>query len=236
MTFSGFDPRAVALLAKLPQLDEAQYGEARELLAEGLRAPGVALIEAVADALDAALTVDRRRSVSPLHRDLRFAAPGTPRYKDHLLVTAWQGPDKKTAPTLWIRVDAESVGFASGVAFTPQIRARWREAVGGQPGEALAEHIAALTKAHRRHEFDVAGDQVKRVPKPWDESHPRADLLRLTGFQARFREPLPAAIAKPAFAGWCAKRLNDLLPVHAWLVAELSGGADTNGSASPRVP
>jgi len=224
---TGFDPRAIGLLAQLPRLDEQGYSKVREVLARGLRTPGAALIETVAHALDADLTVDPRSSVSPLHRDLRFAAPGAPRYKDHLLLTTWQGPDKKTAPTLWIRIDASHIGFASGMAFTPAARGRWREAVGSRRGEALAAHVAQLRKKHQRHELDVAGERVKRVPQPWEDDHPRADLLRLTGFQIRFREPLPAAIARPTFASWCVQRLNELLPVHAWLVAELGQGKAT---------
>jgi uncharacterized protein (DUF2461 family) len=224
VSFGGFDPRAVELLAELPGLDERQYAEVRDLLAQGLRTPGAALIDAVAETLDTNLTVDRRSSVSPLHRDLRFAPPGTPRYKDHLLLTTWQGPDKKIAPTLWIRIDTDSVGFASGMAFTPDLRTRWRETVGSQPGQDLADRISLLTKKHRRHEIEVAGEQIKRVPKPWDDKHPRAGLLRRTGFQIRFREPLPGVVDKPAFAAWCVKRLQDLLPVHAWLVAELACG------------
>ena len=75
-----------------------------------------------------------RGSVSPLHRDLRFAPEGAPRYKDHLLLTAWEGADKRTAPMFWIRVDAHRAGFASGIGFTPESRDRWRDAVGGDAG------------------------------------------------------------------------------------------------------
>jgi hypothetical protein len=66
----------------------------------------------------------------------------------------------------------------------------------------------------------VAGDQVKKVPAPYDADHPRADLLRHTGFQVRFVEDLPD-VTDPDFAGWCAERLDGLLPVHRWLVDHL---------------
>lgn len=185
--FAGFDRGAMALLAKLPSFDEKQYAHNRDLLAAGVRVPGTALIQAVAHAVDPGLSVHPRSSVSPLHRDLRFAESGGPRYKDHLLLTAWHGPDKKTAPTLWVRIDAESVGFASGISFTPEIRMRWRKAVGGRRGEVLADYIARLKKKHRRHDIEVAGEQVKQVPKPWEDDHPRADLLRLPSCRTRHR-------------------------------------------------
>lgn len=217
MTFAGFARSAIGLLAKLPSFDERPYAQRRDLLASG----GTALMQAVAQAVDAGLSVHARSSVSPLHRDLRFAESGGPRYKDHLLLTAWHGLDKKAAPTLWVRIDAECVGFASGISFTSEVRMRWREAVDGRRGEVLADHIAGLKKRHRRHEIEVAGERVKRVPKPWEDDHPRADLVRLTGFQVRFREPLPKVIDKPGFTSWCETRLRDLPPVHRWLVSEI---------------
>lgn len=220
--FNGFEPEAIALLSQLPGFDEGQYASVKQRLGDGLREPGWALIATVAEGLECELTVDKRRSVSPLHRDLRFAAAGSPRYKDHLLLTAWRGDNKATAPTLWIRVDAHSVGFASGIAFTPAIRERWREAIGGSSGESLAKTIETLKDKHRRHDIEVAGDKIKRVPKPWAADHARADLLRLSGFQVRFNEKLPKSVEKPAFASWCAARLQDLMPIHAWLVSELA--------------
>ena len=191
-----------------------------------MRKPGAALIETLASELDSGLSVDRRASVSPFHRDLRFAAAGSPRYKDHVLLTTWQGEDKKTAPTIWIRIDATSVGFASGVAFSPAVRERWREAVAGRAGVALADELASLTQQHRGHEAEIAGERLHRTPRPWDDTHPRRDLLRLKGFQFRFREPLPKLVDSPRFAAWCAARLRPLMPIHAWLVRELG----TNGA------
>lgn len=220
--FDGFDPDAVALLASLPDFDAERYDGVREQLADGIRAPGVALIEAVAETTDADLSVSRRSSVSPLHTDLRFAKAGAPRYKDHLLLTTWEGSDKHSAPMLWIRIDSSSIGFASGIRFSPAVRQRWREAVAGQPGEALEAALATLKKVRRSCDVDVAGEQTKRVPKPWSDDHPRAELLRYTGFQARFREPLPKSMSTPKFVAWCVRRFDDLMPVHRWLVDELA--------------
>lgn len=219
MTFAGFDAAAVALLAELPRWDGDRYAAAKARLAAGLTRPGLALIEELAQRVDADLTVSARSSVSPLHRDLRFAAPGEPRYKDHLLLTTWEGGDKRTSPILWVRVDSCRAGFASGIGFTPEIRARWRTAVGGPAGEALAEVLTGLVTDL---DAEIAGDEIKRVPAPYDAAHPRAHLLRKTGFQVRFVDDLPANVDGAAFADWCAERLAPLLPVHRWLVQHLT--------------
>jgi uncharacterized protein (DUF2461 family) len=225
VTFSGFDRKAVELLRTLPGLSAEAYAAQRELLTEGLIKPGGELIELLARHLDVAGTAAARCSVSPLHTDLRFAPAGSPRYKDHLLLTAWHGPDKKTGVTLWVRLDADTVGFASGVVFTPEARDRWRRGVASEAGQALVESLARLQQAHREHRFEMLGELLKRPPPPWDELHPRAELLRRTAFQLRFSEALPGELVEqPELAGWCTRRLEELLPVHRWLVEQLATG------------
>lgn len=218
LPFEGFDPEAVRMLDQLPDWAPERYDREKPRLRAGVVEPGAALIQAVAERLDRDLSVVRRSSVSPLHRDLRFAPAGATRYKDHLLLTTWQGVDKKSSPILFIRIDAQSVGFASGLAFDKGKRERWRKAVAGTRGRGLE---ASLAKLRKRPGFELAGEALKRVPPPWAPDHPRADWLRLNGIQVRLREPLPASLAKPSFASWCATRLRALLPVHDWLVAEL---------------
>ncbi|MFW2332173.1 DUF2461 family protein [Ilumatobacter sp.] len=218
MSFDGFDPAALALLDDLPAMTADDYARHKASLAAGVTKPGLALITDVADALGADLTVVPRSSVSPLHRDLRFAPEGAARYKDHLLLTTWEGADKKTSPMFWIRVDAHRAGFASGIGFTPAVRERWRAAVGAAAGEELAAMLDGLV-ADR--DADVAGDRVKKVPAPFDPDHPRADLLRHTGFQVRFVDDLPASVSSTEFVDWCAERLSALMPVHQWLLAQL---------------
>ena len=222
MNFAGFDRTAVQKLRELPTWGPREFATERARLADGINEPGAALIGAVAASIDTELTVVKRSSVSPLHRDLRFAPAGSARYKDHLLLTTWLGRDKKISPTLWIRIDSDHVGFASGMAFDSQWRGRWRDAVGGRRGEALGRAIKKIQRAEKAHDVEVAGQSQKRVPPPWDSSHAREDLLRMNSFQIRFREPLPRCIEKPEFARWCTSRLKRLLPVHHWLVSELA--------------
>jgi len=170
VSFTGFDPAAIALLDRLPGMTSDEYAAHKGELSAGVTRPGAALIATVADRLDADLTATPRSSVSPLHRDLRFAPEGAARYKDHLLLTTWEGADKKASPMFWLRVDATRVGYASGIGFTPVIRERWRAAVGverrtgfqvrfveplpdsvGTPGfaEWCTDRLAALLPVHR---------------------------------------------------------------------------------------
>lgn len=225
MTFSGFDRASLALLGELPSWSPDEFSAHKRQLHDGVTGPGRDLITEVAARLDAELTVEPRTSVSPLHRDLRFAPAGSARYKDHLLLTTWQGADKKTSPTLWIRLDPRRAGFASGLGFTPTVRERWRAAVGSEKGAPLAAELDHLIE-HRRAE--VAGEWLKKVPASFGADHARADLLRLTGFQVRFTDDLPGTISSPQFADWCVERLEELLPVHRWLVAHITTSPESS--------
>ena len=155
-------------------------------------------------------------SIAPINNDLRFS-PGKSPYKDHLLLRFWEGPEKKTAPALMIRISPESIGFATGVVFASLDR--WRDLI--DDGATGAELAAALETLAEGRDLDIAGQGYKRVPKPHAVDHPRADLLRHKAFQARWQEPVPDEITTAAFVDWCMERLDACADVHHSLVANL---------------
>ena len=71
-------------------------------------------------------------------------------------------------------------------------------------------------------DVDIAGADLKRVPKPFPSDHRSADLLRhKTMFQLRWAEPLPEEVTTGDLTEFCAARLLRLAGLHRWLVAEL---------------
>lgn len=88
------------------------------------------------------------RSISPIDNDRRFRPDSTP-YKDHVLLRFWEGAERKTAPTLYLRRTADEVGFATGAAVGDV--GRWRAAVDAD-GAALAEALEALLDATGGHD------------------------------------------------------------------------------------
>ena len=75
-----------------------------------------------------------------------------------------------------------------------------------------------------RHEtLEIAGADLKRVPKPYPDDHARSDLLRHnTMIQARWPEPAPVSITSAAFVDHCAERLLTCSPLHHWFLANLT--------------
>ena len=219
-SFAGFSPEGMAFLSELGDRDRDWFVARRALYEAEVLEPAKAFVTAMTERLQAAISPGligvpkTNGSLGPIQNDRRFAK-GKPPYKDHLLFRFWEGPDKKTAPTLFVRVSERSIGFASGAPFEA---GAWREAVAddGRGGE-LAR---ILTRLRKGRDLDVAGAATKRVPRPFSEDHPRADLLELkAGIQVRWPEPAPASLGSARFLGWCEQRLGLLAPMHRWLLA-----------------
>ena len=217
MTFPGYDHEALDFLGALPSRDpewfKANKADYQRLLVEPTKALVVELgehLQASAPGLEAQPKTNG--SIAPINNDLRFNPDAAP-YKDHLMLRFWEGAAKKTAPTLMVHIGTDRVGFATGLM--PADVNRWREVIASDDGDALATAIAKLAKAKKA---DVVGQELKKVPAPYAADHPRADLLRHKALQIRWIEAMPASVAKPAFVGWVARRLEAAMPVHRALV------------------
>ncbi len=222
--FAGFSSTALAFLAELPSHDKAWFDENRGTYTSEVAEPAKAFVEPVAEALRSEVSAGIvgepkvNGSISPINNDIRFSADKTP-YKDHLLFKWWEGTEKKTAPTLWLRLGRADVGLATGIVLPPDRLPHWRQVVGpDDPGAELAWAIDSLVSATGA---DVIGAEYKQVPKPFEPDHPRADLLRHKWLQVRWLVPLPEAVSSPEFVEWCVGRLVAAGDVHRWLVRHM---------------
>ena len=222
-SFSGFPTEGLQFLSALGTKDKAWFDKNRSTYEQAVVAPTKAFVVALGarllDEMSPGIVAQPKTngSIAPINNDIRFSPDRSP-YKDHLLLKFWDGENKKTAPTLWVRISESDVGFASGAPI-PSVD-RWRELVAAEPtGAELASILKALGRGRK---LDVAGQDYKKVPKPYEEDHPRADLLRhKNAIQARWPEPTPASVAKPSFVDWCMKRLNACADLHHWFTANL---------------
>ena len=101
------------------------------------------------------------------NRDIRFSADKSP-YKTNIYATTRDGGYVALAP--------EGLGVGGGryVLDAPQL-ARFREAVAASGSGAK---LAAIVDELREKGYDLGGQELKRVPPPYQQDHPRADLLR----------------------------------------------------------
>lgn len=220
--FGGFPSEGIDFLGKLPGRDKVWFQKHRALYQEALVEPSKAFVVALGHRLQEEVSggiVAQPRangSIAPINNDVRFSKDKSA-YKDHLLFRFWEGRDKKTAPTLFVRIDPQGIGFATGAAFASV--ERWRKAVAGDgTGAALTRSMAKLSKGRS---VEVVGAELKRVPAPYPADHPRGDLLRHKMLQIRWSEPAPKALGSARFVDWSLTRLRACQEVHAWLVEHL---------------
>jgi uncharacterized protein (TIGR02453 family) len=107
------------------------------------------------------------RRVSRPNRDIRFSADKSP-YKLNIYADLERGG--------YVALDAEGLVAAGGRYMVDDVQLkRLREAVASEKsGESLVAIVAAL----RKKGYDVEGQELKRVPPPYPQDHPRADLLK----------------------------------------------------------
>lgn len=219
--FTGFPQTGLDFLGALGTKNKTWFDANRSIydtdVAPQSKAFAVELGELLADRVSGGIDYLPKinGSICRINNDLRFNPDVSP-YRDYAMFKFWEGPDKKTAPMLWVRISpTDGVGFASGIALHKFDR--WREAI-DEHGEPFAVELDALV---RKTKADVAGEALKKVPKPYAQDHPRGDLLRHKGFQVRWMKKTPKVITTAKFADWCATELERTTSIHKWLVAHL---------------
>jgi len=219
MSFDGFSDEARQLLADLAGFDRDQFQASKKAYNAGLAEPAKAFVESVGPELRNRVSpgiefaAKTNGSISPINNDLRFNPDASP-YKDHLMFRFWEGPDKKVAPTLFVRMSAGDVGFATGVAFDKARLDAVRVAIDNH-GDVLRAGIDTLVDAVGA---ELPEPELKRVPAPYEPDHPHGDLLRRKWLQVRWRMELPVSVASSDFVQFCVDELSRATPVHEWLV------------------
>ena len=107
------------------------------------------------------------RRISRPNRDIRFSADKSP-YKLNIYADCEKGG--------YIALDADGLVAAGGRYMVEDVQLkRLRLAVAdNRSGKELVRIVEDL----RRKGYDVEGQELKRVPSPYPQDHPRADLLR----------------------------------------------------------
>jgi uncharacterized protein (DUF2461 family) len=222
VTFSGF-PQGLALLDEVADFDKAQFAAAKARWDETIIGPLRLLVDDVGERLraDISPTIESvakiNGSISPITRDLRFAKDKTHPYKDHLLLNFWDGPDKKGAPTLRLRIAPREVGFAAGSTFGKSGLELWRQALGSvKVGPELCGLLAVGSLTDRG--LRLSEPELKRTPAGYETPNAEtAELMRHKTFQARFLQPMLSLPDSAELAIWLAAELSLLSDIHRWL-------------------
>jgi uncharacterized protein (TIGR02453 family) len=199
-TFTGWKGDFRGFFLGLRANNTKAYFEAhRRQYEDEVKAPLVALL---AD-LEAEFGPAHR--ISRPHRDIRFSADKSP-YKLNIYADCERGG--------YVALDAEGLVAAGGryMVDAEQLQ-RLRQAVGD---DRSGRQIAGIVAELREKGYDVEGQELKRVPSPWPQDHPRADLLKHKRLIYWKRWPVGPWIATAKAKDRVAQTWRDGAALEAW--------------------
>ena len=202
MGFAGFPERALDFYEGLEaDNSKAYWTDHKAVYDECVAAPFAELLAELAPAFGTA------KLFRP-YRDVRFSKDKTP-YKTRQYAVIHSGDQG-----LYVGIDARGLHLGGGMFHTSSEQVvRLRAAIAESPGEELERLLHELVKQG----YQVGGDQLKRVPKPYDAEHPRADLLRHKSLISWIdHEPKPWLHTAKAKAQ-VVKAWTAMQPLNAWL-------------------
>ena len=146
------------------------------------------------------------------NRDIRFSADKSP-YKTNIYADARGGG--------YVALDATGLVAAGGryVIDAPQW-ARFRDAIAA---ERSGGELAGIVGGLREKDYELGGQDLKRVPLPHPQDHPRRDLLRHKRLIYWRRWPIGPWIATPEPLERVAQVWRDGAELNAWLTTHLEG-------------
>lgn len=146
------------------------------------------------------------------NRDIRFSADKSP-YKTNIYADARGGG--------YVALDASCLVAAGGryVIDAPEL-ARFRDAVAA---DRSGRELAGIVDGLREKAYELGGQDLKRVPSPHPQDHPRRDLLRHKRLMYWRRWAIGPWIATPEALERVAQVWRDGAELNAWLTTHLDG-------------
>ena len=221
--FEGFPAAGFEWFGKLAKNNNRIWFEKhKQEYVDNLQAPALAMVVELGERLKSvvpSISYDTRPnggSMMRIYRDIRFSKDKTP-YKTHIGINWWEGSGK-VGTGFHFFMDAEGgVVYAGHHDFDKPFLAAYRDAVADdRTGRALQEAIDKLLKAG---DYEVGGEQLKRVPPGYEQDHPRGDLLRYKGLWVRSPKLKPGELGSPKVIDACVKHARAMLPVQKWFTA-----------------
>ena len=149
--------------------------------------------------------------ISRPNRDIRFSADKSP-YKTNLYASATRGG--------YVALDATGLVAAGGrYMMDPAQLARYRTAAASEPAGLELSRIVDALKAKG---YEIGGQELKRVPPPYPQDHPRAEVLRHKRLFYWHRWDVGPWIATPTVRDRVEKTWRDGAELDAWLTRHLA--------------
>jgi uncharacterized protein (TIGR02453 family) len=212
MSFSGFPPEAFAFYEGLEADNSKSFWAAHKSVFDScVAAPMQDLVDELEPTFGAA-------KIFRPYRDVRFSKDKSP-YKTRQYAVVHLG--SAGIAGLYVGIDADGLHLGGGLyqASTEQAR-RMRAAIAQ---DRTGRELRTILDKLEAQGFELAGEQLKRVPKPWDDTHPRAALLRYKALTAHVHHPPDPWVHTRKAKEEVVKRWKALGPLNDWMGAHATG-------------
>jgi uncharacterized protein (TIGR02453 family) len=159
-----------------------------------------------------------------IQRDTRFAKDKAP-YKTNLAAglairAPEPGEDRHTTPGMHFSYGLDGEYVALGMWYMePDVLSRYRAVL---DDARRGKEIMAITEDLVAKGWQLSAmEALKRVPSPYAQDHPRAELLKRKGLAASI-QPEDGLSATPAYLDWAEARLREAAPMMHWLERHLA--------------
>lgn len=223
--FHGIPPTGIQFLRDLRQNNNKQWFEEHSATyTESVQGPALALVVALGEKLQSdfpEIRYDARTnggSLMRIYRDTRFSADKSP-YKTNLaMMFTPAGYKRMEAPGFGLQITPDQVELVAGIfSFDPPMLEAYRTALlDDVKGQEVMEAIAQVLSVDG---YTLGGKDLKRVPRGYDEDHPRTEWLKYKGLHA-FAPPIPIEVAhSPDLPDVVMAHFRHMAPIYRWLVS-----------------
>src|SRR5438105_8458503 len=160
-----------------------------------------------------------------IQRDTRFAKDKAP-YKTNVsadlpIRPRREGEDQHTTPGLYLSFGLDGEFVAIGAwHMGPEVLARYRSLLDDR---RLGRQLKSAVDRLVAEGWQIASmETLKRVPPPYPQDHPCAELLKHKGLALSVQPGEGISSATPEFADWMEAKLRDASDVVRWLDRNLS--------------
>lgn len=222
-TFNGFS-QTIQFLKNLEANNNREWFQAnKQSYQDDYLAPAQTFIEELGSQLKSVfprINADPRvtgGSMMRIYRDVRFSKDKTP-YNTRMRMTFWEGKGKKTEePGFFFGFNHTGGAIYGGLHMFPKpILHNFQQAIDNK--QSAEQFEAALAEIRKSGNYEIDGDQYKRIPKGYDPEHPRGDLLRYKGIFVKTPSISPAVLSSSDLIDVCLQHCKNMAPLHKWLV------------------
>ena len=206
-TFKGWSEDCQRFFIGLELDNSKKYFEAnRRTYENSVKGPMVALLESLEPDFGAG-------KVFRANRDIRFSKDKSP-YKTNIAADVGMG-----AKGGYLSLDACGFTVATGrYLMSPEEIARFRKKVAA---DASGTQLAGIVTKLKKSGYDLGGEELKRVPPPWPQEHPRAELLRRKSLYAWKNYGLQPWLGSASARRYVVKMWTDAQPLNDWFKKNL---------------